>query len=71
MFWIGLIVGVVISVIVLALVMHAGYRYMNVSMEEVVDVVDVIHSAGHNRKSVIAAFNDKDEVLYACTFEEM
>lgn len=70
MFWIGLIVGIITTVVLVGghvlVCLKGSYK----SADEFWGMVDVIHEAVTNRESTIQVWHD-GEVIEAMTLEEM
>lgn len=69
MFWIGLIVGILISVVAVIAIIKWCFWVTKVDRDEFDDYVDVISDAIWNRESTLQVYHD-GELLNEVTFKE-
>lgn len=69
MFWIGMIVGVIITVIAAFAYVRICMKLVNVSTEEFWEGTDVLATAWSNRESEVLVLHD-GEILATYAFEE-
>lgn len=70
MFWIGLIVGIVITVILVAAWFYFCFKVTYHDVDTFVDMCTVVHEACENREAIVTVTHN-DEVLATAVFEEL
>lgn len=70
MFWIGLIVGIVITVIAIAAIALVCNYIVFHDIDTFVDVCEVLAAASDNREAIVTVTHD-DEILATAVFEEL
>ena len=69
MFWIGLIVGILISVVAVIAIIKWSFWVTKVDREEFDDYIEVLGAAIWNRESTLQVYHD-GELLNEVTFKE-
>ena len=69
MFWIGLIVGVVLTVVIAAAYIKWCFWICKVDRDEFDDYLEVVSDALNNRESTLQVYHD-GELLNEVTFKE-
>ena len=58
MFWIGMLVGVIVSIVVFVAIVIRGLKFFGVNLKEMCDITEALEGVGNRREAEIKVTTD-------------